>query len=213
MLLWIIVGILLLVLIFMRRREGFEQPKGVRYIEVTSTTYLQMSQLKVLSGGVNVAYGKKVEAKSEIVPGMASKAVDGVSAAREFPNIYESSDEASSWMVDLGQEYAIDEIVYYNRADGCSDRASKMKMVLMDGTKTQVGEPMTFTGEQEQHFTFTKKEEKEEEKEEEVPVIPMDCALNTNKDDCDKNKCSWDADGGKCSPLTSEPAVYETTKV
>ena len=120
MIVWIIVGILVVALFLMNGREGFQQPIRARYIKLTSNTYIQMSQLKVISLGVNVAYQKPVTASSEIVPGMAKKAVDGNSAPRSFPDIYQSAKESAWWQVDLGKDHVINEIVFYNRSDGCT---------------------------------------------------------------------------------------------
>ena len=154
---WVALGIIVLLLVF-KKREGFEakdQPTGIRYIAIGSPGYLQISQLQVMSGGINVAAGKRAMATSEIAPEMPKLAVDGVSAPRPFPSIYASGNEHAAWAVDLGQEYTIDEIVFYNRSDGCGDRAAVMKMVLFDGTQNPVGDAYPFTSEQVQHFTFS----------------------------------------------------------
>jgi len=160
MLLWVCVGILFLVLFLATKKEGFEQPAGVRYIAIGSPGYLQISQLKVMADGINVAAGKKVLSTSELSPEMAKIAVDGVSAPRPFPSIYESGEENATWALDLGKEYKISEIVFYNRSDGCGDRAAVMKMVLFDGNANRIGDTYPFNSDKIQTFQFTASTEK-----------------------------------------------------
>jgi hypothetical protein len=234
MLIWVIVGVVAVLLFFLRRREGFTQPPGVRFVAVVSTTYLQMSQLKVMAGGTNVAQGKPVGSLSEIVPGMAQKAVDGTSAARAFPDIYQSNTELSAWAVDLGQEYMIDEIVFYNRADGCGDRATKMRMILFNASKEQVGEDVgPFTGEKEQHFTFTPASSTAPPPASATPPAPpaapaapappaspsavtaTACSIKESRETClgsmDENNeyCTWSAAKGACT--SSRPVSTVTS--
>ena len=225
MLIWIIVGVLvisLISLVVLRPREGFEQPPGVRYVVVYSTTYLQMSQLKVISGGVNVAQGKAARARSEIVPEMSKLAVDGTSAARKFPDIYQSADETAAWGVDLGKEYIIDEVVYYNRSDGCGDRASKMRLVFFNANEEQVGEDIgPFTSDAEQHFTFTPKSPTTSGSTGGTTggttgggTTPSGCAINKSKSTClgsqdDKGYCSWSDARSAC--LSAEQSVNQAS--
>ena len=161
MLIWIIVAVLavMVVLPLLNQSEGFgPQVFKVRFIAIVSTTYLQMSQLQVMHKGMNIAKGKRVGRKDEIMPGMAQLAVDGTSAARAFPNIYQSASEQPGWILDLGKEYNLEEldIIYYNRADGCADRAAKMHMFFFDGKMNNIGPDITFTDEAKQMFQFSK---------------------------------------------------------
>jgi len=187
-------------------------------VAVVSTTYLQMSQLKVISRGRNVAQGKAVGALSEIAPGMAVKAVDGTSAARAFPDIYQSAEEMSGWAVDLGREFIIDEIVFYNRSDGCSDRASKMHMILFDGAKNVVGLQIPFSNELEQHFTFTPRATSSttsESSSASASSSSNSCNVNDSKQTClgsmDENKqyCSWSDSNSSCNSPT--PVNHSST--
>ena len=165
MLIWIIVGILavLLLLPSLRRREGMDSFADfkVRFIVMVSTTYLQISQLEVMYQGQNIAKGKRVGTRSEIMPGMAELAVDGTSRERAFPDIYQSGQEGAGWVLDLGAEYPIEEITYYNRADGCGNRALDMRMFLYNANFDQVGPEITFTDEAKQTFTFSAESESE----------------------------------------------------
>ena len=74
-----------------------------------------------------------------------AKSIDGTLSARGYPDIYCSSSFPSFWQLDLGQEYSIDRIEFYNRADCCGDRAQKMTMSLLDNNQAVVATINTFT--------------------------------------------------------------------
>ena len=114
----------------------------VRYIKVNANPggeCLQISQIAVYSNGVNIAPGKKVSASSVHSPPAAPKnAIDGTLDNKNFPNIYHSvCKKGDYWQLDLGKEYDVDEIVYYNRRDCCQTRASGMVVQIFDNNMSQ----------------------------------------------------------------------------
>lgn len=119
----------------------------VRYIKVNANPggeCLQMSQLAVYSNGVNIAPGKKVSAPNVYSSGArarwvkATNANDGRLNTKDYPNIYTSAcKKGDYWQLDLGKEYDVDEIVYYNRRDCCQSRASGMVVQIFDNNMSQ----------------------------------------------------------------------------
>ncbi len=132
----------------------------VRYIRIGSSDYLQISQIAVYSNNVNIAIGKTVTAsKSHSVSSNKDKAIDGNLLARKYPDIYHSADKADVyWQLDLGKEYHIDRIEYYNRSDTCCfKRALNMKMILVNNKNQKVAVINSFTADPKQSFTFKRK--------------------------------------------------------
>ena len=114
----------------------------VRYVKINinkNNECLQIAQLAVYSNGVNIAPGKTASApniySSQSVP---AKAIDGTLSTRDYPNIYHSACRSGDyWLLDLGTEYDIEKIVYYNRRDCCSTRANGMVLQIFDNNMTQ----------------------------------------------------------------------------
>jgi hypothetical protein len=132
-------------------REGLttsSTTNKARYIKVaypsTKVEYIQLSQLAVYSNSVNVAIGKTTTSSTPYSPESSKdKAVDGTLAERPYPNMFHSMNTADAfWQVDLGQEYPIDSVVYYNRKDCCYDRSAGLLITLMDKNNAVV---KTFT--------------------------------------------------------------------
>jgi len=114
----------------------------VRYIKVNANPVgecLQISQVSVYSNGVNIAPGKKVSAPNVYSSdAIATNANDGTLSTKDYPNIYHSAcKKGDYWQLDLGKEYDVDEIVYYNRRDCCQTRASGMVVQIFDNNMSQ----------------------------------------------------------------------------
>ena len=134
---------------FSSTREGLTAaPNKVRYVKVafpsSKIEYIQLSQLAVYSNGVNVAAGKTTTSSAPYdAESSKDKAVDGNLAERNFPGMFCSMNTADAfWQVDLGQEYSVDSVVYYNRKDCCYDRSAGLLITLMDKNNAVV---KTFT--------------------------------------------------------------------
>jgi hypothetical protein len=79
-------------------------------------------------------------------------AIDGVQAARNYPSIYHSQGRTTDgWGLDLGKEYNVAQVIYYNRLDCCSDRAIGMTIRLWD-KDFKIVKNFTLTGALEQKF-------------------------------------------------------------
>jgi hypothetical protein len=141
-------------------------PLNIRYLSVLprsgGDSWLQIAQIAVYAiiGGraVNVAgrgttratnswqgkYGGSDDARTQLVKNIP---IDGTLAARNHPNIYHADSEGPHvfWQLDLGQDYAVTKIDYYNRADCCQDRANDMKILLASNNGTFY-EPLILKG-------------------------------------------------------------------
>jgi hypothetical protein len=141
----------------------------IRYIKVmprtTGTKYgdkfLQISQIVVnayVNGVItNVADRGKVtaaiswqylrrgvsDAAEELVKNLP---IDGNLKIRAYPNIYHSGFDGADvfWQLDLGQDYLVHEIVYYNATTG-QDRANGAKIILTSNNGT-VYQPIVLSG-------------------------------------------------------------------
>ena len=74
-------------------------------------------------------------------------AIDGTLSAREYPGIYHSIsvDRNEWWCVDLGKNYPVYQVDYYNRKNCCEWRAIGMQIYFKDnnGAEVQVKSPTT----------------------------------------------------------------------
>lgn len=130
-----------------------------RFIKITISspdTCIQISQLAVYDSNNSII--KPITATgSELSGGIAkpNNAIDGILSARGYPNIYHSLCQPGDYFeLDLGKEYDISKIVYYNRMDCCQTRAKDMTMVLMDESKKTIFTFAKFTDSLEQHILF-----------------------------------------------------------
>ena len=134
---------------------------NVRYAAVYSNPagdHIQMSQLVVnaiVNGSlVNVApQGKTWGVQTPYQPqAKGDNAIDGVQAARDYPNMYVSVHGIGKWGLDLGKEYPVAQVIYYNRKDISTEwRANGMTIVLWD-KDFKVVKTFTLTGALEQKF-------------------------------------------------------------
>jgi hypothetical protein len=137
-----------------------QTPLNVRYVKVTANNNgdcLQISQIVVnaiVNGAViNVAPRGTVTASPTWQNGTKpQKAIDGITEARPYPNIYHSvCSQGTFWELDLGQDYLVNEVIYYNRGDCCQTRAIGMKIQLTANNGT-VHQPITLTAVLKQTF-------------------------------------------------------------
>jgi hypothetical protein len=97
----------------------------VRYIKVFfrgRDDVIQISQLAVYVNNVNIATtgiptAANAQIDDESKNAMIREPINGILSNRDYPNIYHSLTPSGFgyWLLDLGQAYAIDSIVYYNR--------------------------------------------------------------------------------------------------
>lgn len=140
----------------------------IRYIRITAgSDHIQISQLVVLAFVNNVQVNVATRGTATSGRGtniisvgyegvLPRKAIDGTIASRPWPNLYASPTNQNTewWELDLGQEYLVTEINYYNRADCCQDRAKGMKMTFGNNNKTPVSVKDPDSGANTQTLTF-----------------------------------------------------------
>jgi hypothetical protein len=90
--------------------------------------WMNIAEVEVFSGGVNVASGKTVTQSSISHPGTFDppNLVDG-----NKTNFAHTNNEAVEWfLIDLGQAYEIEKVVITNRTDCCQARLRNTKIQL-----------------------------------------------------------------------------------
>ena len=140
---------------------GNVKPMKVRYVIIFSSNnydaYIQISQLAVYAfvQGLSINVAKKsnlpnssdssthnIYVRDEMSPELNRyRAVDGTLAARNpEERFYHSASAHGSnyWSLDLGQEYSVYKIVYYNRKDSLQNRANGMRLVLRNNNNTDI---------------------------------------------------------------------------
>lgn len=184
-------------------REGLDAGPMVQYVKVSypssAPNYIQISQIAVYSGGKNIAPTGTTTASTPYSAESAKEnVIDGTLSARAYPSIYHSqTNEANQfWQLDLGKEYPVDKVVYYNRKDCCSDRANGMTIELADKYKEEV-EKLTLTDQMEQ--TFDLEPVKSSSKQEKTCprgqyLNDMNDCIKVDEEDDDKKRSSYDAD-------------------
>ena len=125
------------------------KPVNIRFIRVNASgipwMFIQISQLAVfaISNGVgmNVATSQNNNKAVATASSQYSwytepvRAIDGQLAARSYPYIFHSGSYGTEWwQLDLGQEYPVYQIDYYNREGCCQDRARGMTLQFKDGS-------------------------------------------------------------------------------
>ena len=158
----LIILLLLLLIYFFNIKEGFSQ--GIRYIRIVNSlqsvsNYIQIGELKAFDmSGNNVALGKPTTS-SEVYPSFPPN-----NANDNNPNTFFHSAHPPKitdfWEVDLGQEYNIEYIEFYNRADCCKERIIGCTMNLMTNDKKVVEQFNFTTNEMVQKFVPSFKGEK-----------------------------------------------------
>ena len=130
------------------------EPINIRKIVITPNSlneHIQISQLvvkafvngnniNVASRGKTTSNGSWDNLNSKNIP------IDGQAMIRSYPNIYHTlngNPAPSFWELDLLQDYQVTEIIYYNRADCCKERAMGMRMTLSTNNGT-VYQPIVF---------------------------------------------------------------------
>jgi len=127
--------------------------EGVRYVRLlnsktVSDRWINFSQLVVRNREmVNIAKGKKAT-MSSIWPGTnPNNAVDGVESPRPHPiNATSLTNRDEWWMVDLGSEQIVRQVIFYNRTDCCAHRIVGAKIQLLDSAKQLIKEYEITTG-------------------------------------------------------------------
>lgn len=146
-LLWFLFLCTLLFFSLGKYREGLEA-NGVQFIEIINSTqtipqFIQIGEIQAYDDtGTNVALNKPVTAKN-IYPGTDPKnVVDGNTISAYYSNNPPTSGDFLT--IDLGKEYVLTKIVFYQRPDCCWERIVGCNMNLRNKDKDLV-----------QQFSFT----------------------------------------------------------
>jgi len=141
------------------------EPIKIRYITIMANNrneHIQISQLVVkafVNGNeVNVAPLGTATASSAWrgYTSLIRVPIDGKTYnIRSYPKIFHTHtwDRNKWWRLDLGQDYLVSKIIYYNRSECCKYRAKGMKMMLKTDNETQY-KPIIFPNIQQNEYIF-----------------------------------------------------------
>ena len=154
--LWFIV-LIILFLCSLKSREGFSG--GVQFIRIVNATqpvsnFIQIGEVLAFDkNGENVALGKQVTTSGEWPGWTPANAVNNnLNSAFHSANPPRASD---FWEVDLGKEYNLERIEYFNRADCCQERIIGCTMILMNRKKVEVEKFQFKSNEMKQTFLIS----------------------------------------------------------
>lgn len=123
-----------------------EAPKSrfVR-IELPGKGTLTLAEVEVFSNGVNVARKGRASQKNTAYEGIAARAIDGKKDGSYAAGTSTHTEEGTSnpyWEVDLGDNYAVDKIIIYNRTDGSElgARLNNFTVKLLDNQRQTIWE-------------------------------------------------------------------------
>ncbi len=110
-------------------------------IELPRRGTLTLAEVEVMSGGVNVAKGKKASQLNVASGGTANRAVDGDTTGVYGQGSATHTQENTPnpwWEVDLGASVPIESIKVWNRTDCCTDRLQGFTITVLDGSRAKV---------------------------------------------------------------------------
>lgn len=107
-----------------------------------ATDWLQISYVEVLSAsGENLALNKPASSSGAGWGTDAMNPVTGPPGVRSYDQGYHSDSTGGWWMVDLGGEFIVSEVVFYNRGDCCHDRAKTAVVQLLSAHQKVLDSP------------------------------------------------------------------------
>ncbi len=127
-------------------KDGAKKARFVRVELPGPGRMLSLAEVQVLSGGENVATKGKASQSSTDFGGEAKLAIDGNTDGDYFKAMSTTHTKASDdpwWEVDLGAEFAVDNVAIWNRTDGgTGTRLVRFKVLALDSARATVGEQM-----------------------------------------------------------------------
>jgi hypothetical protein len=144
-------------------------PFSARYITIKGNArgeHIQISQVAVFTYNETSGVITNVAPQGSVSNGKINNlswiyanirySIDGYQGARNYPYIYHSYGESPNnfWQLDLGQDYPIFKVVYYNRADCCQSRAIGMTLSLENGARTKIVKKIVSSASLVQPFTI-----------------------------------------------------------
>ncbi len=110
-------------------------------IELPRRGTLTLAEVEVMSSDRNIARQGKASQKNTAHGGDASRAIDGNTNASYGSGTQTHSEENTDspwWEVDLGDEYPLDGIAVFNRADGLESRLDGFTLRVLDAARNDV---------------------------------------------------------------------------
>ncbi len=101
--------------------------------------FINLCEVEVYSAGENVA--RQGQATQSVIPGPAygpEKGIDGIVSGRERNMFHTGNGPDEWWEVDLGADYPVDRIRLVNREEVVQERASWMRVKLLDADRQVV---------------------------------------------------------------------------
>jgi hypothetical protein len=116
-------------------------PVAGRYVRISITNnWLQLAEVEVFSGGINIAQGKTAIQSSTDFGGVPGRAVDGNTNGNYGAGsvTHTAFEAAPFWQVDLGSEQFIETIKIYSREDGDYSDLNNAAVQLLDASNNVV---------------------------------------------------------------------------
>lgn len=163
--LWYVV-LILLFLYSLKSREGFSG--GVRFIRIVNATqpvptYIQIGELMAYDkSGTNVALGKPTSSSGEWSGLGPERAIDNNIEGWNFFHSTHPPKASDFWEIDLGKEYNLERIEYYNRPDCCQERIIGCSMYLLNKNKAMIEQFKFTNNDMKQSFLVSSKKKKKE---------------------------------------------------
>ncbi|MBI3881455.1 MAG: DUF1549 domain-containing protein [Verrucomicrobia bacterium] len=127
-------------------KEGAKKARFVRVELPGPGRMLSLAEVQVFSGGENVATKGKASQSSTDFGGDAKLAIDGNTDGDYFKaksTTHTTAFDDPWWEVDLGGEFAVDNVAIWNRTDGgTGTRLVRFKVLALDAARATVGEQM-----------------------------------------------------------------------
>ena len=131
--------------------------KMTRFVRLQSaSSYLQVSYI-----AVSTPDGKVVSERKGVTsscgscgyPAAPNVIVNGKAEARAHPGEWHATSNLDWIEIDLGQDYPVSKVVFYNRADCCQERSNQAILTLLDSNRGTVDSAL-LNGDNMQIFTF-----------------------------------------------------------
>jgi len=131
--------------------------KGTRFVRFQSArAHFQVSFVSVqIADGTVVSQGKSVTSSCGNCgyPAAPNAIVNGNAEARAHPGSWHASPGLDWIEIDLGQEFQVAKVVFYNRADCCQERAAQAVLTLLDAARGTIDSAL-LNGDMMQIFNF-----------------------------------------------------------
>lgn len=134
--------------------------KGARFLRIEipdDNRILTLNEVKIISGGKNIANQGKATQSSVAFGGVPSRAIDGINDPDYNIGGQTHTDGAGSinpwWEVDLGKEFIVDEVEVWNR-NGFESRLDGFTIKLLDSNRKRIYKSGKTKGAQRIKFTL-----------------------------------------------------------